>query len=125
MLAFILSYLADTVVPLLRRMPCGKINNAVAIYKQLQTKVMLWQWPSRQRPQVARPSVEQASENLVPRSVPTIAYRLPPPDVQTVVRPTAAEHSAVRASAGASNPMGFFLPEQWQQGCYLLVDFFT
>jgi hypothetical protein len=52
--------------------------------------------------QVATPFVEQASENLVPRSVPTIAYRLPPPNVQTSAGQAGVEHSAERASAGAS-----------------------
>jgi len=35
-------------------------------------------------PQVATPSVDQSSENLIPRSVPTITYRLPSPSAQTV-----------------------------------------
>jgi hypothetical protein len=40
-------------------------------------------------PQVAAPSVEQSAENLIPRSVPTIVYRvLPPPSSATVSGPT-------------------------------------
>jgi hypothetical protein len=38
--------------------------------------------------QAATPSVEQSSGDLVPRSVPTIFYRLPPASAQTVTEPT-------------------------------------
>jgi hypothetical protein len=50
---------------------------------------------------VDTPSVEQSSDDLVPRSVPTIAYRLPSPRTQAVPIPAGAEHSAERASTGA------------------------
>jgi hypothetical protein len=54
-------------------------------------------------PQVAAPSVEQSSENLIPHSVPTIAYRLLPPGAQTVSRPTAVAARTVEPMpAGAS-----------------------
>ena len=50
---------------------------------------------------VTTPSVERSSDDFVPRSVPTIAYRLPSPRAQVVPTPAGAEHSAERASAGA------------------------
>jgi hypothetical protein len=65
-------------------------------------------------PQVAAPSVEQSSENLIPRSVPTVAYRVLPPSSPTVpgpidvaarnVRPTPARtsNSNVVLLAGAT-----------------------
>jgi hypothetical protein len=54
-------------------------------------------------PQVATPSVDQSSENLIPHSVPTITYRLPSPSAQTVSGPTGVvARSAVRTPAGAS-----------------------
>jgi hypothetical protein len=59
--------------------------------------------------QNATPSVQQVSENLVPRSVPIIAYRLPPRSSQTVAGPTGAEQRAMLASAGASTSNGVFL----------------
>ena len=54
-------------------------------------------------PQVAAPSVESSSENLVAHSVPTIVYRLPPPSAQTVSRPTVVAARTVEPQpAGAS-----------------------
>jgi hypothetical protein len=54
-------------------------------------------------PQVAAPSVEPSSENLVAHSVPTIVYRLPPPSAQTVSGPTAVAARTVEPQpAGAS-----------------------
>ena len=54
-------------------------------------------------PQVAGPSVGPSPEILVPRSVPTITYRRPPPSAQITAGPTvSAERSAERPSAGAS-----------------------
>jgi hypothetical protein len=65
-------------------------------------------------PQVAVPLVDQSSQNLVPRSVQTIVYKLPPPNAQTVTRrtvdaprvpsvtPTRASKSNVIFLAGAA-----------------------
>ena len=53
-------------------------------------------------PQVAAPSVEQSSENLIPHSVPTIAYRLLPPSAQMVSGPTAVAARVEPQPAGAS-----------------------
>jgi hypothetical protein len=51
-------------------------------------------------------SVEQSSQNLAPRSVPTIAYRVPAPSASTVLGPTALAAHTVQpmpASSGNSN----------------------
>ena len=40
------------------------------------------------RPQAATPSTEQPPDDLIPRSVPTIVYRLPTVSAQTVTAPT-------------------------------------
>jgi hypothetical protein len=54
-------------------------------------------------PQVAAPSVEPSSENLIAHSVQTIPYRLPPPSAQTVSGPTAVAARTVEPQpAGAS-----------------------
>ena len=55
-------------------------------------------------PQVGAPSVKSSSENLVAHSVPTIVYRLPSPNTQTVSRPTAVAARTVEPQpAGASS----------------------
>ena len=54
-------------------------------------------------PQIAEPPVDPSSENRVARSVPTIAYRVTSPRVQTVSGPAVgAERSPERTPAGAS-----------------------
>ena len=53
--------------------------------------------------QVATPSVEQSSEDLVPHSVPTVAYRWLPPSAQAASEPTAvAPRTAERTPTGKS-----------------------
>ena len=76
-------------------------------------------------PQVATPSVDQSSKNLFPHSVPTIAYRLPPPSAQMVSEPTAvAARTAERTPAGASKSNVVLLAgQQRRQGYYLLAEF--
>jgi hypothetical protein len=54
----------------------------------------------------ASPSVEQSSDDLVVRSVPTIVYRLPPASVQTMTDPTVpaqSVRSVTRAATGKWN----------------------
>jgi hypothetical protein len=61
-------------------------------------------------PQAAAPSVEQSSENLIPHSVPTIAYKVLPTPTQTVAAPTiGAARVAERTPAGASTTNLVFL----------------
>jgi hypothetical protein len=55
-------------------------------------------------PQSTTPSVEQSSANLIPHSVPTIAYKVLPTTTQTDSAPTVdPARVAERAPAGASN----------------------
>jgi len=54
-------------------------------------------------PQAAAPSVEQSLENLVPRSVPIIVYRLPTPSAQTVIEPTAPALSVRTVTPAATS----------------------
>lgn len=55
-------------------------------------------------PQAAASLVQPSSEYLVPRSVPTITYRRPPPSAQTAARPAvSAARSAEQTSPGAGN----------------------
>jgi hypothetical protein len=74
-------------------------------------------------PQVGTPSVEQSSENLIPHSVPTIAYSLSPPSAQMVSGPTAvAARTAEQTPAGASESNMVLLAGA---AAGLLAEFFT
>jgi hypothetical protein len=54
-------------------------------------------------PPEAAPSIDPSPEYLVPRSIPTIAYRRPPSSPQTVLGSTTGADGAKRASAGADD----------------------
>ena len=53
--------------------------------------------------QLVTPSVEQSSENLIPRSVPTIAYSVLSPSTPTVSGPTGVARGAQPPPASTSN----------------------
>jgi len=60
-------------------------------------------------PQIATPAVEQASENLIPRSVPIIVYKQPSASSETVRAPAAAKRGTNRASVDASKSKGVLI----------------
>ena len=53
--------------------------------------------------QGASPSIERSSDDLIPRSVPTIVYKLPPAGVQTVKEPTVPTQSVRTVTPAATS----------------------
>jgi hypothetical protein len=53
--------------------------------------------------QAASPSIERSSDDLVPRSVPTVVYKLPPAGVQTVKEPTVPAQSLRTVTPAATS----------------------
>ena len=60
-------------------------------------------------PQAATPSVEQSSDDLVPRSVPTIVYRLPPASAPIVTEPTVPALPVRTVTPAATSRSNVFL----------------